>query len=100
VVQEVVDRKVELPNDVTVVVDVSGSMAGGKLAAAKEGVRLLFTEVLDKRDRMSVWIFNNHAQRIIPLTKKGNVDIDDVLRRIPGGSGGTAMFDAVDAAMD
>jgi Mg-chelatase subunit ChlD len=50
-VQEVVDRKVELPNDVTVVVDVSGSMAGGKLAAAKEGVRLLFTNVLDKRDR-------------------------------------------------
>jgi hypothetical protein len=44
---------------------------------------------------------------IIPLTKKGNVDIDDVLRRINGGdfwsrmfANGTALFDAVDAAMN
>jgi len=107
VVQEVVDRKVELPNDVTVVVDVSGSMAGGKLAAAKEGVRLLFTNVLDKRDHMSVWVFGTEARMIIHLTKKGNVDIDDVLRRINGGdfwsrmfANGTALFDAVDAAMN
>jgi Mg-chelatase subunit ChlD len=91
----------ELSNDMVLVIDVSGSMmAGGKLTAAKEGVRLLFTEVLDKCDRMSVWVFNNHAQRIIPLTQKSDVDIDDVLRRIPEPSGGTAMFDAVDGAMN
>jgi Mg-chelatase subunit ChlD len=95
-----VAKRVELHNDVTVVVDVSGSMASdGKLEAAKKGVRQIFTKVLDKDDRMSVWIFGDHATRIIPLTKKGKVDIDDVLRHIVI-DGCTAMYDAVDAAMD
>ena len=97
--QVVVEKRVEMPNDVTVVVDVSGSMAGGKLTAAKEGMRLIFTEVLGVHDRMSVWIFSDVAERILPMTKKSDVDIDDVLRRIALGSI-TALFDAVDAAMN
>jgi len=94
--------KVERQYDVTVVVDVSGSMAGGKLEAAKEGVRQLFNEVLvGQHDRMSVWIFGDQAEKILPMTNRKKVDIEDVLRRIKvPANARTSLFDAVDSAMD
>ena len=78
--EEVHEKKVVRQNDVTVVIDVSGSMAGGNLEAAKEGVRELYNEVLGKHDRLSLWTFNSSVKMIIPLTKRDDVDIDRVLR--------------------
>jgi uncharacterized protein YegL len=53
--------------DVVAVVDVSGSMAGGKLQLTQEALRFMITQ-LTPRDRLALVTFGSLAQTVLPLT--------------------------------
>ncbi|CAN5434645.1 VWA domain-containing protein [soil metagenome] len=84
--------------DVMIVFDRSGSMAGDPLAQAKEGARAFVTG-LDDRDALSILFFSSDLDtpvEPVPL-KQARAKL---LQQIDGvfANGGTALYDAVDAA--
>jgi Ca-activated chloride channel family protein len=87
-------RTVKKPVDVTVVMDVSGSMGGKKISAARSSL-LDFVNMLGDRDRLEVMVFSSELITLTPLTPLGEKR-DEVLRRVSGISegGDTRLYDA------
>ncbi len=93
-------QQVKKPVDLIVLIDVSGSMAGEKIAAARASL-LEFVEQLDDRDRLEVLVFSDDVLILTPLTELGPKR-RDVLRRISGiiEGGSTRLYDATLTALD
>lgn len=100
VIQGVQDlwREVKKPVDVVVVMDISGSMGGEKINAARQSL-IQFINLLDDKDRLQITLFNDKIKTMVPLAPVGEKRADTVRRA--GGiteGGGTALYDAVSQA--
>jgi Ca-activated chloride channel family protein len=87
-------RHVKKPVDVTVVMDVSGSMRGKKISSARSSL-LDFVNMLGDRDRLEIMVFSSQLITLTPLTPLGEKR-DEVLNRVSGISegGDTRLYDA------
>jgi Ca-activated chloride channel family protein len=85
---------VKKPVDLVVVMDISGSMKGDKIAAARDSL-IQFINLLDDRDRLQVILFNQELIPLTPLSPLGEKR-GDITRRISGliEGGGTRLYDA------
>jgi Ca-activated chloride channel family protein len=88
-------RETKKPVDLVAVVDISGSMEGEKIAAARTSLQQ-FIDLLDDRDRLQVTLFNDKVMTMVPLSPVGEKR-DEIRRRVGGivETGGTALYDAV-----
>jgi Ca-activated chloride channel family protein len=88
-------REVKKPVDVVVVMDVSGSMQGDKISAARTSL-IAFIDLLDDRDRLQVILFDDKLVTLTPMSQLGDKRAD-VMRRISGIVEGadTRLYDAV-----
>jgi len=78
------------PVYVVILLDISGSMAGEKLQAAKEGISELL-KVLKEDDRVMVITFNSEVKKLTPKpVAPSKVDLS-----IVEASGGTNLYDAI-----
>jgi Ca-activated chloride channel family protein len=97
VIQGVEDlwREVKKPVDVTVVMDISGSMEGDKINSARQSL-IQFINLLDDSDRLELITFNDKIRTLVPLSSVGEKRADTV-RHVSGiiEGGGTALYDAV-----
>jgi Ca-activated chloride channel family protein len=93
-------REVKKPVDLVVVMDVSGSMQGQKIASARQSL-LDFIELLDDRDRLQIILFSHELTTLTPLTPLGEKR-EDVRRRVSGviEGGDTRLYDAVQVAYE
>lgn len=91
-------QQVKKTSTVVLVFDKSGSMEGKALEAAKVGARA-FLQILDDRDQVAIVFFDDKVQAAIGPMKLGT-SRGELESRIAGtiASGGTALYDAVDAA--
>ena len=94
----VAGRRAAQPNRplaVTMVIDTSGSMAGGTITSVLKGMKKIF-QTLQASDDLSVKVFNNSARTLMGYQKKPVVNWNriraDVLNNV---GGGTALYDAV-----
>jgi len=86
------------PVDLVVVMDISGSMKGDKIAAARSSLKE-FVNLLDDRDRLEIILFNSKMLTMSELSPVGEKR-QEVLNRISGivETSGTRLYDAVDLA--
>ncbi len=93
-------RRAKKPVDLVVVMDISGSMRGEKITAARSSL-MEFINLLDNRDRLEIILFNNELIMVTPLSSLGEKR-DDVLRRVAGVTegGDTRLYDAIQMAYD
>jgi Ca-activated chloride channel family protein len=93
-------EEVKKPVDLVVVMDVSGSMSGEKIAAARSSLTA-FVNLLDDRDRLQVIIFNTDLTILSDLSELGPKRTE-VTNRVSGiiESGGTRLYDATLMAFD
>ncbi len=92
-------QQTKKPVDLVAVIDISGSMGGDKIAAARTSLGQ-FIGRLGDRDRIQVIAFNDTSVSMGPLAPLADVRTD--LQRRVGAiseSGGTALYDAVGAAV-
>lgn len=94
----------DIPIDLSVVIDISGSMSGGmsrcqtqqggsRLEHAKRGVEWLLKEVLRDGDGIAVTTFNQSGHVVHPLTGIGSIDCEAFLEPVRAlcTSGGTML---------
>lgn len=72
------------PIDVTVVIDRSGSMSGGKLRSVLRAVAQL-ARLLTADDRLGIVTFDDEAQMVLPLGTHGVDEVNHVLAGIRSG---------------
>ena len=86
----------KLPIDVTVGLDVSGSVNGPLLDRLRLGINQLMAD-LRRDDRLKLMVFNMRFNQTIDFT----TDVAQIDRAIKsaGSAGGTALFDALSVAM-
>ena len=84
------------PIDVTVGLDVSGSVTGAALERLRQGVAELARGLRDV-DRVKLVVFNTQVHRIIDFSSDVQA-VNRALRNVPAG-GGTALFDTIGAAL-
>ncbi|MFN2231019.1 MAG: VWA domain-containing protein [Anaerolineae bacterium] len=91
-------RRVKKPVDLVVVMDISGSMRGEKIASARSSL-LQFVSLLDDRDRLEIVLFNQDMLSLTPLTALGSKR-DEVKIRVSGivEGGNTLLYESVAAA--
>ncbi len=90
-----------LPRDLTLVVDVSGSMSGSKMEQARAALRQTLG-TLDPQDRFRLIAFSSTVREFRPgFTRAGAADIADARRFVDGlvPEGGTNIAGALDAAL-
>ncbi len=87
-------RKAKKPVDLVVVMDISGSMAGDKIAAARTSLGQFIT-LLDDRDQLQIDTFNDTVTTLEPMAEVGQKR-DELQRHVAGifEGGGTALYDA------
>jgi Ca-activated chloride channel family protein len=85
---------------IVIVLDISGSMQGEKMANAVEATAN-FLQRLEKDDEVYVLAFNDQVRELQPAGRAGDVaeELGDVVRGLFADSG-TALYDAVCAASD
>lgn len=88
-------RKLKKPVDLVIAIDVSGSMSGNKINAARQGV-VQFINLLDNRDRLAVVTFSSETRVLTPLSSLGEKR-EEINRRVSGiiEGGNTSLYDAV-----
>jgi len=84
------------PIDVTVGLDVSGSVTGAALERLRQGVAELARGLRDV-DRVKLVVFNTQVHRVIDFSSDAQA-VNRALRNVPAG-GGTALFDTIGAAL-
>ena len=91
-------QQTKKPVDLTVVMDISGSMGGEKINAARQSLTQ-FIDLLDDGDRLQIVLFSDEIIEITPLSPLGEKR-DDTKRRVSGiiEGGGTRLYDAVSDA--
>ena len=82
------------PVDLMIAIDISGSMSGQKIAAARNSLGQ-FINLLGNNDRLQVITFGSKLTTIIPLTEIGPKRAD-ITRRVSGiiEGGDTTLYDA------
>ncbi|KAK3158474.1 hypothetical protein QOZ80_2AG0137720 [Eleusine coracana subsp. coracana] len=87
------------PVDLVTVLDVSGSMAGTKLALLKRAMGFVIQH-LGPSDRLSVIAFSSTARRLFPLRRMSHSGRQQALQAVNslGASGGTNIADALKKA--
>jgi Ca-activated chloride channel family protein len=90
--------QVKKPVDLVVVMDVSGSMGGDKITAARVSLTQ-FIDLLYDRDRLEIITFGSEIITMTPLTGLGEKRID-ITRRVSGiiEGGDTRLYDAIQQA--
>jgi Ca-activated chloride channel homolog len=92
----------EVPRDLTLVVDVSGSMSGTKLEQAKAGLNQALG-TLGSRDRFRLIAFSAQVRRFrdgfVPATRENLTAAREFVDGL-GADGGTNIAGALDAALD
>lgn len=93
-------RETKKPVDLMVVMDISGSMAGEKISAARQSLAQ-FVNLLDDRDRLGVLLFSDRFITLTPLSPLGPKR-DEVVRHISGimEGGDTRLYDATQQAYE
>ena len=88
-------QETKKPVDLVIVMDVSGSMSGDKIAAARNSL-VQFITLLGDKDRLQVVTFGSEVNTMIPLIELGP-QRDQVTRRVSGiiEGGDTTLYDAV-----
>jgi Ca-activated chloride channel family protein len=81
-IQELWQNEAKKPVDLVVVMDVSGSMGGEKIAAARSSL-LQFVNLLDDRDRLQVTLFSMDIITLTPLTPLGEKR-EEIQQRVSG----------------
>lgn len=91
-------RETKRPVDVIAVMDISGSMAGKRIAAARTSL-MEFIKVLDDRDRLQIILFSDGVYTLTPLSPVGEKR-QEILRKVSAVTEGgqTRLYDAVYAA--
>ncbi len=86
---------------VTFVLDMSGSMAGKKLKAARDGIRKIFKNQVAENDLVRIIVFSRTAREYLsPMKKKGNEkEILLAINKLNRAAGATAFYDALGDAM-
>ncbi len=87
-------KQTKKPVDVSLVIDVSGSMAGEKISSARNSL-VQFINLLDEDDRVQVVAFSTSVNTIVQLTSVG-AQRDAVIRRVSGiiEGGNTQLYGA------
>jgi len=82
-----------VPVSLGIVLDTSGSMAGDRMAAAREALDRFLLDLLRPDDEVFVYRFSSHAE----LVQEWTTDRREVSRRLGrlAPAGGTALYDAV-----
>ena len=91
-------QNVKKPVDLIVVMDISGSMQGDKIASARASL-IQFIGKLDNRDRLKIVTFSSAITTLTPLTPLGpkrQQVVDSVSGIFENGS--TRLYDAVDSS--
>ncbi|MGD9374695.1 MAG: VWA domain-containing protein [Anaerolineae bacterium] len=93
-------KRVKKSVDLVVVMDISGSMAGDKIAAARSSL-LQFIDLLDNRDRLQIILFSTEALELTPMSPLGDKR-DEVRTRVSGivEQGDTRLYGTVKVAYD
>lgn len=94
VVQEITHFSNErVPVSLGIVLDTSGSMAGERMAAARDALDRFLLDLLRPDDEIFLYRFSSHAE----LVQEWTLDRREVSRRIARlePAGGTALYDAV-----
>lgn len=88
-------QEVKKPVDLVVVMDISGSMKGEKINAARSSL-IEFINLLDDRDRLEIILFSDELITLTPLSGLGEKR-EDVVRRVSGviEGGDTRLYDAI-----
>jgi Ca-activated chloride channel family protein len=81
-IQDLWRREAKKPVDLVVVMDVSGSMGGAKITAARNSL-LQFVDLLDDRDRLQIILFSKEIITLTPLSPLGEKR-NEVRRRVSG----------------
>ncbi|URD82769.1 VWA domain containing CoxE-like protein, partial [Musa troglodytarum] len=91
-----VPQNVRAPVDLVTVLDVSGSMAGTKLALLKRALSFLIQN-LGPSDRLSVVAFSSTARRLIPLCRMSDSGRQQALQAVNSlvSSGGTNIAEGL-----
>jgi Ca-activated chloride channel family protein len=99
-IQDLWEGEAKKPVDLVVVMDISGSMGGDKISAARSSL-LEFIDLLHDRDRLQVTLFSTDVVTLTPLTPLGEKR-EDVRRRVSGivEQGDTRLYGAVAQAYD
>jgi Ca-activated chloride channel family protein len=99
-IQELWQTEAKKPVDLMVVMDVSGSMEGAKLASARSSL-LQFIDLLDDRDRLQITLFSKEIMPLTPLSPLGEKR-EEVRRRVSGivAQEDTRLYGAVAQAYD
>ncbi len=86
------------PVDLVVVMDISGSMSGEKISAARQSL-IEFIRLLDNQDRLEILIFSDQITELSPLTPLGEKR-EDLTRRVSGiiEGGDTRLYDVAQKA--
>jgi uncharacterized protein YegL len=87
----------DLPINVILVMDVSGSMQGQRLQSAKSAISQ-FIKSLYRGDKIAIYTFNSEVEEIVPLTEDLNSARDQFETAQIYAGGGTCLFDATYAA--
>jgi Ca-activated chloride channel family protein len=87
-------KEVKKPVDLVVVMDISGSMGGEKIAAARNSLKS-FISLLDDRDRLEVIVFSTQLSILTDLSELGSKRTE-ITNRVSGviEGGGTRVYDA------
>ncbi|MDP1568502.1 MAG: VWA domain-containing protein [Vicinamibacterales bacterium] len=82
-----------VPVSLGIVLDTSGSMAGDRMAAARDALDRFLLDLLRPDDEVFVYRFSTHAE----LVQEWTTDRREVSRRLGrlSAAGGTALYDAV-----
>ncbi|GMI28655.1 hypothetical protein TrCOL_g11758 [Triparma columacea] len=76
-----VTEEARSPVDISVALDVSGSMSGSKLDLCKKTLRVLISE-LKATDRLSLCTFSDDAKEVFPLTALTQAAKEDLVRKV------------------
>jgi Ca-activated chloride channel homolog len=92
-------QDVKKPGVIVLVVDLSGSMAGAKLAQAKEGVKR-FLEAVAPHNLVGLVTFSDHVRDSVKIgpIRENKYRIAEIMDRARA-DGGTALYDAVKVAV-
>lgn len=85
-----------MPVNLSIVIDVSNSMAGPRLDAVK-ATAMNIVRMMRHEDILSVVIFNDRAEVIIPASREQNVSMLEARISIITAGGGTEIFKGLEA---
>ena len=86
------------PASIVLVVDVSGSMEGDKLAGAKGALFSFVDQIESERDHVALIAFSDNAQMVQSLAPLNQDAMSSSIRGLQAG-GGTQLYDAISVAL-